>query len=979
MQLNRNTLSPAIFIILCFTALPGYAQLGFSFDIKKPQQYDDRVLGSEKSEGKKFTLPRRFTQNTFTHYNYFFNANNKLNEVIELAKTLHTDDYAELLSFYNYSLDNTAQNKVQLDSIIYKTNTGIVLHDLRNDWVDNLYLLTGAAFYLRKQFDSAYLTFQFINYAFAEKEKDGYYKNIGSNLDGNNAFSISTKEKNSLPKRVFAKPPSRNEAFIWLIRTLIAQEEYAESASLIVTLKNDPVFPKRLKNDLEEVQALWFYNNNNYDSAALHLSNALENAPTKSERSRWEFLTAQLYELSGKPAMAKSFYEKVISHTTDPVMEIYARLRSIRMNKEGGENFIEKNIAELLKMAKRDKYTNYRDVIYFTVAQMELERGNLSAAQNYLAKSAEFNTSNTNLKNKAWLQLADIAIKEKDYKTVSNCYDSLEYNDPLLKDVETLRTNKELFGKIATHIEIIERQDSLQKIAAMPEDARKDFVKKLIRQIRKEQGLKEEPSSLILIGNTNQPAQPDLFNTSPAKGEWYFYNAALRIKGQQEFKSKWGNRVNADNWRRVASIGIAQKNKSLTAVDKIDKTSAATAQTGELTYESLYDKLPLTEELMKISNDSVSVALFILGKSLAEEVEDCPSSVLTLESLRKRFPQYEKMAEVLFTLFYCYNKNGEKEKAAAIKKLMEEKFAGNPLTTIVSTGKNPADIVNNPEATKTYENIYNLFIEGSFAEAIAEKTKADVQYGSHYWTPQLLYIESVYYIKQKQDDKATESLGKIVQTFPGTPMAEKATRLIDVLSRRKEIEDELTNLNVVRPVEIKPVTTENVVAIIPAKTDSLLQKPKQPAVQPVITNPVVIKKDSILSKPAVTAFEFKAADKYSVMVMLHKTDPVWANEAKNAFNIYNRGKYFNRQFELSVSPINDETRALLIGSFENAQAALDYMLTAKAVSSSQIIPWLTADRYSFTIISAGNFEILKSVKDVNMYKQFMEKNLPGKF
>ena len=45
--------------------------------------------------------------------------------------------------------------------------------------------------------------FQFINYAFAEKEKDGYYKTIGSKMDGNNAFSISTKEKNSLPRRVF--------------------------------------------------------------------------------------------------------------------------------------------------------------------------------------------------------------------------------------------------------------------------------------------------------------------------------------------------------------------------------------------------------------------------------------------------------------------------------------------------------------------------------------------------------------------------------------------------------------------------------------------------------------------------------------------------------------------------------------------------------------------------------------------------------
>ena len=355
----------------------------------------DRVLGSEKSESKKFTLPRRFTQNTFTHYNYFFNANNKLNQVLEEAKLVHVDDFTELLSFYNYSLDETSQNKEQLDSVIYKSTTGIVLHDLRNDWIDNLYLLTGAAYYLRKQFDSAYLTFQFINYAFAKKEKDGYYQTIGSKFDGNSALSISTKEKNSLPRKVFSEQPSRNDAFIWQIRTLIAMEEYAEAASLIITLKNDPEFPNRLKNDLEEVQAWWFYNGNMYDSAAVHLEKALSNATNKRERARWEFLVAQLYEKSGQLEVAKKYYDEVINHTIDPVMEIYARLHSIRINKAGGDNYIDRNITELLKMAKRDKYIDYRDVIYYTIGQMEIERNNFDKAlANLTKKSTQNNIDN---------------------------------------------------------------------------------------------------------------------------------------------------------------------------------------------------------------------------------------------------------------------------------------------------------------------------------------------------------------------------------------------------------------------------------------------------------------------------------------------------------------------------------------------------------------------------------------------------------
>ena len=966
--------------------------MGFSFDIKKPQEYDDRVLGSEKSESKKFSLPRRFIQNNFTHYNYFFNANNKLNEVLEIAKLQHVDDYTELLSFYNYTLDATAQNSFQLDSIIYKATTGIVLHDLRNDWIDNLYLLTGAAYFLRKQFDSAYLTFQFINYAFAEKEKDGYYKTIGSNLDGNMATSISTKEKNSLPKKIFSQPPSRNEAFIWLIRTLIEENEYAESASLIITLKNDPVFPKRLKNDLEEVQALWFYNNNLYDSAALHLSNALGNASNKLEKARWEFLVAQLFELSNKPDMAKSFYEKVISHTTDPVMEIYARLHSIRIFKDGGTNTIDRNIAELLKMVKRDKYVDYRDIIYFTIAQMEIERGDLAAAQLYLGKSAEFNTDKTNLKNKAWLQLAEIAFKQKKYRIAHNGYDSLDLNDPLLKDIENITNKKRLLGKIATQMEIIDRQDSLQHIASLPEDQRRDLVKKITRQLRKEQGLKEESSILVPIGPASQTTVPDLFTNASGKGEWYFYNAAIRGKGVSEFKAKWGARPNADNWRRLSAVNVSQRIPTQTAID--NPAIATTNQSTEITFDALYEKLPLTEELLKISNDSISKALFVLGKALAEEVEDCSSSIQTLEELITRFPLHEKMDEVLFTLYYCYNKTGQSGKAASVKKQMEKDFSANPLTTIVSTGKDPRNKESNPDATKTYENIYDLFLEGKFAQAITEKTKADAQYGSHYWTPQLLYIESIYYVKQKQDAKAFESLEKIIQTFPGTVMAEKATTLSEVLKRRETIENELRNLNVIIPTEAIAKKTDDVVTKIPEKVagkiinpvvnapaliDTTVQLTKKQEKVTLIKDTVAAIKDTIISKPVVSPFVFKPVDTYSVMLFLSKLDMVWMNETKNAFNIYNRGKYFNRQFNLSLTELDGEYRGLLIGSFNNAQAALDYLQAAKAVSSSQIIPWLKSDRYSFTIISDDNLQLLKANKEVNIYKQFIEKNLPGKF
>ncbi len=967
MRPTRYTITAALLLILCQVTLPAFSQLGISFDIKKPKEYDDRVLRSERSDEKKFTLPKRFIQNTVTHYNYYFNANNKLNEVLEKAKTAFKDDYSELLPFYNYTLDATAGDSIQLDSITYKASTGIALHDLRNDWVDNLYLLWGASYYLQKKFDSAYLMFQFINYAFAPKEKDGYYLAIGSARDGNSAYSISTKEKNSLPRRIFSEPPSRNDAFIWQIRTFLVQDQLAEAASLIVTLRNDPKFPKRLENDLHEVQAFWFYKQNMWDSAASHLINALSNATNLQEKARWEYLAAQLYEMSGKYKESEKYYVKVSSHTTDPILDIYARLYAIRANKDGGEKTIEKNVAELVKMAKRDKYEEYQDIIYYMAAQMQLEGNNIDEALKLLQKSTQFASNDPALRNKVFLQLAELSFAKKQYRQASNFYDSLRLDDPALKDVDALRSRKTMLNNLATNFEIAERQDSLQRIAAMSEDERKEYVKKIVKDIRKTQGLRDEPISA-------GPAftAPTLFPAVQPKGEWYFYNATSKSRGLSEFKSKWGNRPNIDNWRRSSTI-----NAALLSNQQANNLTGTNQQTGDkaggVTFDDLYANIPVTPEQMKKSNDSLQAAMFALGKIYAQEIEDCNAGTETLEELRRRFPQFEKMDEVLFNLYYCYNKNGETAKAAAIKKLMSENHGSSNFTTIVTTGKNPNG-TGNTEATKAYENIYDLFIEGKFEQALAEKKAADNKYGKNYWTPQLLYIEAVYHIKQRNDSTAVTVLNSIIKQFPNTPLAGRASTLLDVLSRRAQIEEELRNM----------VVTRNQ-GNAPANKPVVITQPK-PVTDTVRTQPVVIitpkpVTDTVKSKPVNpnAPYKFNANEPYYVVLVLNKVDPVFCNEAKNAFARFNRETFYNKQMTADLFEINPENRVLLMSPFKDAQDAITYIESVKPRTPADILPWLKGGKYSFIIITDTNYDLLKVYKDLDLYKAFLDQHLPGKF
>jgi outer membrane protein assembly factor BamD (BamD/ComL family) len=951
--------------------------LGFDLDIKKPEPYENRELKAERAGKKKFTKYRHFWQNTYTHYNYFFNANNKLNEIIQKAKEIHRDDYSDLLPFYNYSLETTAQDKTQLDSIVYKSKTAIVMHDLRNDWIDDMYLLWGASYFLQQKFDSAYRMFQFINYAFAEKEKDGYYRYIGSRMDGNNALSIATKEEDGFIKRMMSDPPSRNTAFIWQIRTLIEAGAMTEAGSMIVTLKKDPNFPERLYSSLEEVQAYWFYKQNMWDSTATHLINALGNAENKQEKARWEYLIAQLYDKVNKPELAQEYFNKSINHTTDPVMDIYARLNLIRVNKTGGDNYIDQNIDALLKMAKREKFQDYRDIIYYMAAQMEMERNNPLAAQQYLLKGAKYSNNNPISRNRTYLQLADLSYTQKNYVLAASYYDSLQMADLLPADAERITQRKAGLAKVVINLSKINRQDSLQHIAGMSETERTDFIKKIVRQLRRQQGLKEEES---FAGGT--AAGADVY-TPQTKGEWYFYNPVLKNQGVANFKKAWGNRPNVDNWRRASDV-TAELRTNIAGGDTRENpnTGGADAANASISYDNLLANVPLTPEKLKVSNEVIRTSLLALGSAYINDIEDYPAAILTYENLRNRFPDYAGMNEVLFNLYYAYTKTGNLSKATEIKNLLQKNYPDSKQSSIVNTGIDPTTTKPSAEITKLYEGIYDQFIEGRFEEALAAKHNADSIYKINYWSPQLLYIEALYHVKQREDSIAKNTLNLIVQQNPNTPLADKAGNMIKVLARRAQIEEELRNLNIVRPTE-DTIQVDEYIASPTALTKDSTQIQKNNVV--VNNNPALKQRtDSGITKgvipmPVISAYTYDANASHYVVIVLNKVDNVFGNEAKNAFNRYNKEKYYNLPLTNQIIPLDAENKLLLIGNFNNILQATEYVQKAMPLASKEIIPWLKADKYSFTIISDKNLEVLKTKPDLNNYKMFLEQNSKLKF
>ncbi len=987
-MLKRTFAFTFLFIVFNTCFYTAAAQPGWTIDPfgkeKKPEKYETRKLGSEKTADKKFTASRHFLQNTITHYNYYFNSNNKINAVVERARLSNRDDYSKLLLFYPYSLENTATQKQELDSIIYKSTAGILLHDLRNDWIDNMYLLIGKAYYYRKDFDSAAMTFQFINYnLFPRKKGEDDNRVVGTNesASGSN-ISIANKEKRNFLQKIASLPPSRNDALIWLTRTLIEQGDFGESGGIINTLQNDANLPNRLQNDLDEVSAYWFFKQSGYDSAAVHLEKALSNADDKQDKSRREFLLAQLYEMNGQTAKASEYYGKASRHTVDPLMDIYAQLNDAKMYRSG-DNLKELNnsIANLLRMAKKDKFEAYRDIVYFSAGQLSLQKPDSNNAVTLFNKSIRYNETNTSYKNRAYLQLGDIAYKRRLYKLAAAMYDSLQMGDTTFTDnIALVQTRHAALTRIVAFTNIIEREDSLQRIARLVPTDREAFVKKLVKKLRKENGLKDDANNLTgisssIVDNKNL-APADLFAANNAKGEWYFYNSSLKSRGFNDFKSRWGNRVNVDNWRRKSALDLATKNAANNLTTILNNGTGSTAPVAaEITYESLMEHLPLTMEKMDSSNFILSENLLGLAKLYKDELEDYEEAIKTYEQHLQRYPDKLADGEIYLGLYYSYTKLGNAERAAYYKNLLNNKFSGTRSWQMVNTPAALDPKTKNPAATTTYERIYDLFLEGKFDEAQNEKKKADAQYGVNFWTPQLLYIEALYNVKQHNDSIAIVGLNTIIQNNPGSPLKDKAATMIDVLKRRKEIEAYLTNLQVTRaesdnvliaddkPVAKKPVTAANIPVVI-----------KKPAVAvPVI-------KDTIKAPPvfASGSFILKPDVPHTVLMILEKVDGVYVNEAKNAFTRYNKENYYGQQIDIAKDIIDADHSILIISSFTDAAAALVYYDKIKR-SASREVSWLPATKYSFVIITTENLQLLKANKDINGYRALLNQQYPGKF
>ncbi|MBI3883902.1 MAG: hypothetical protein HY305_06780 [Sphingobacteriales bacterium] len=322
-----------------------------------------------------------------------------------------------------------------------------------------------------------------------------------------------------------------------------------------------------------------------------------------------------------------------------------------------------------------------------------------------------------------------------------------------------------------------------------------------------------------------------------------------------------------------------------------------------------------------------------------------------------------------------------KDKANYYRNLLITQFADSKPAKILTNPDAANPLNKNKAVSDRYEEIYNQFIEGNFYDAITQKKKADSLYGSNYWSPQLLYIEAIYEVKEACNDSAAIAvLNNLASLYPASPLKQKAERLAEVLKRREEIENYLAKLEVTRAKEEETIMINDAEPMVQkpdttiAKTDTV----KKVVIAPVVT--VVIPKDTIKKIAPVinTTFTFNPTSPHYLIMILDKVDGTYVNEARNAFNRYNSDEYPSKQFTITKEALDNEHALLIFSPFVDADAAMAYYNKIKGAAKNEV-SWLPANKYSFEIISEESLQLLRTNKNLNGYKNLLNAQYPGKF
>jgi hypothetical protein len=262
-----------------------------------------------------------------------------------------------------------------------------------------------------------------------------------------------------------------------------------------------------------------------------------------------------------------------------------------------------------------------------------MKDGQETKALDYYRKAAIAKSQNQNQKGRSYLALAGYYYKKPDYIKAGTYYDSTVYFlDQNYPDYQAIRTKSQSLNALVYQLNIIQQEDSLQKIASMSESDRNAKIASIIALRVKEEteGKNSANSDRYNLGEYYENERRFQGNISQ-EGKWYFYNQTALTFGRTEFRKRWGDRKLEDNWRRSNKTRITNLQASNNPAENAQNRSDTTVAKKDFKNPQYYLKnLPLNDSLIVISNDKIATAMLNAGIAFAERISDAAKPLKNL-------------------------------------------------------------------------------------------------------------------------------------------------------------------------------------------------------------------------------------------------------------------------------------------------------------------------------------------------------------
>jgi len=720
---------------------------------------------------EKNTLLSRSYHGLNAHYNGYYNANELINQSLSTYRSSLEEDYYSILPIDVVpSKEDIIGMYPAIDTAIAKCTKVIQDHsmpsndrparkkDEHNKWIDENWTTVGQAFYYRRDYEGAIKNFKFIKKFF--KNDPSLYVGDLWMAKTNIAQGKYTEAKFSLDKldKAIAEEESRGEN---AKKTKIKKNESNKIAS----------FPKKIKFDLEKTKADLALKREDNQDAIKFLESSLNFTKKSKKKTRVHFILAQLYEEAGDDQLASEHYAKVLKGDAPFQMSFNARLKKAFL----GES--EKKKVDLNKMLKDAKNAEFKDQIYYALAGIEFKEGEESKGIEYLHQSAFFSTKNTRQKGMAYETLADMSFEKRNYVSAQKYYDSCA---TVIKDdypnAEGIRNKASNLADLVVAVETSKYEDSVQMIAGLNEDNRKDFLKGLIKQIKEADARKKEREAARL---RELQSNENLFIQSGGGSKWYWSNAKSRAEGLDDFKRLWGARKNEDDWRRSERIIIGDFTEIGIEELKID---TLILPDDTLTVEYLSLKLPLNESLLAISNVRLLKARYDAGVIYKELLNEDNMAIDEFEAVLKKNVENKHNLMSAFQLYKLYEET-DATKAAVHKSYILNNYSNSDYANYL---KDPNFFMKKKERDALAEQEYVKILDRynrrlyypviSKAEIVISDEKSNV-FRSKYM---LLKAMSMGQINENKND-LLPTLSAVVDEYPKTSEAAKALEMIDII------------------------------------------------------------------------------------------------------------------------------------------------------------------------------------------------------